>query len=69
MHDMGSACGKAYSSTVKKASSVIQNNGVKVEGMFSEECHERYCLFILFFGLAFLLICLLALTECKHWLV
>jgi len=38
MHDMGSACGKAYSSTVKKASSVIQNNdGVKVEGMFSEE--------------------------------
>ncbi|KHN37963.1 Transcriptional adapter ADA2a [Glycine soja] len=31
MSRLTSACGKAYSSTVKKASSVIQNNGVKVE--------------------------------------
>lgn len=35
MHDMGSACGKSYSSTIKKASNLSQSNDeVKVEGMF-----------------------------------
>lgn len=49
MDGLSSVCDKVYSSTIKKASNVSQNNdGVKVEGMFSEILDKIYCFIFCF---------------------